>query len=372
MPLTNHFAPSPGKLSYRSGLGTTPFVSVTALTGVPQFVREAFGERLLRRANEAAMLDIEAIEDQDCFIPHITMTTFANTVAKLSGEENFGLIVAPHLSIANYGCWGEYMLGAPTLGGAIERAIATMAFHSKGDVMSLTIAGGEAQLSYESAAKGMEGYPHIACGTAGVLVSICRGFLPVSLATTSELNSMFPRPRHPGIFEDILECPVLFNAPKVSVCLETNRLRSAPREPRHSLLTVGDLARARVEIRKLTGLRDIIAQQIWSQVLTGNVSIESAARSLGTSIRTLQRALNQEGTDFRSLANAMRTRRAMELLQETDASITHISMILGYAAPPHFSRAFRNTTGMSPQEFRQRSSPAVPTRVPMLARQRCS
>jgi AraC-like DNA-binding protein len=371
MPLTNHFAPSPGKLSYRSGLGTTPFVSVTALTGVPQFVREAFGERLLRRANEAAMLDIEAIEDQDCFIPHITMTTFANTVAKLSGEENFGLIVAPHLSIANYGCWGEYMLGAPTLGGAIERAIATMAFHSKGDVMSLTIAGGEAQLSYESAAKGMEGYPHIACGTAGVLVSICRAFLPVHWQP-QRIELDVARPRHPGIFEDIFECPVLFNAPKVSVCLETNRLRSAPREPRHSLLTVGDLARARVEIRKLTGLRDIIAQQIWSQVLTGNVSIESAARSLGTSIRTLQRALNQEGTDFRSLANAMRTRRAMELLQETDASITHISMILGYAAPPHFSRAFRNTTGMSPQEFRQRSSPAVPTRVPMLARQRCA
>jgi AraC-like DNA-binding protein len=237
--------------------------------------------------------------------------------------------------------------------------------------MSLTIAGGEAQLSYESAAKGMEGYPHIACGTAGVLVSICRGFLPVHWQP-QRIELDVARPRHPGIFEDIFECPVLFNAPKVSVCLETNRLRSAPREPRHSLLTVGDLARARVEIRKLTGLRDIIAQQIWSQVLTGNVSIESAARSLGTSIRTLQRALNQEGTDFRSLANAMRTRRAMELLQETDASITHISMILGYAAPPHFSRAFRNTTGMSPQEFRQRSSPAVPTRVPMLARQRCA
>lgn len=371
MSLTNHFAPTPAKLSYRSGLGTTPLVSVTALTGVPQFVREAFGERLLRRANEAAMLDIEAIEDQDCFIPHITMTTFADTVAKLSGEENFGLIVAPHLSIANYGCWGEYMLGAPTLGGAIERAIATMGFHSKGDVMSLTIAGGEAQLSYESAAKGMEGYLHIACGTAGVLVSICRAFLPAHWRPLCiELD--VARPRDPKAFEDAFECRVVFDAPRVLVCFEANCLHSPPRGPRNSLITVRDLARARVEIRKLEGLRDIIAQQIWSQVLTGNVSIESAARSLGTSIRTLQRALNQEGTDFRSLANAMRTRRAMELLQETDASITHISMILGYAAPPHFSRAFRNTTGMSPQEFRQRSSPAVPTRVPMLARQRCA
>jgi hypothetical protein len=37
------------------------------------------------------MLDIEAIQDQDCFIPHMTMTTFAQTAAKLSGEEHFGV-----------------------------------------------------------------------------------------------------------------------------------------------------------------------------------------------------------------------------------------------------------------------------------------
>jgi len=364
MSLTNHFAPNPGKLSNRSGLGSAPLVSVTALAGIPQFVREAFGERVLRRANEAAMLDIEAIEDQDCFIPHITMTTFANTVAKLSGEENFGLIVAPHLSITNYGCWGEYMLGAPTLGGAIERAIATMGFHSKGDVMSLTIAGGEAQLSYASAAKGMEGYPHIACGTAGVLVSICRAFLPAHWRPLRVELDIAP-PKRVGVFENALECPILFGAPRVSVCMEAKRLHRPPRRPRlYPLITIEDLARARVELRKLDGLRDVIAQQIWSQLLAGKVSIESAAQSLDTSVRTLQRELNREGTDFRSLANAVRTKRAIELLRHTDASITTISMALGYSASAHFARAFRHATGLSPQEFRQSSASTVAARLP--------
>lgn len=147
------------------------------------------------------------------------------------------------------------------------------------------------------------------------------------------------------------------HAAEVAVCFDTSRLHEgSPRHHSRSLVTVEDLARARVECRKLNALRDIITEQIWSQVLAGKVSIDSAARSIDTSVRTLQRELNREGTDFRTLANALRIRRAIELLRGTDASITDISMALGYSAPAHFARAFHKATGMSPREFAQRSS----------------
>jgi AraC-like DNA-binding protein len=124
------------------------------------------------------------------------------------------------------------------------------------------------------------------------------------------------------------------------------------------LITIEDLVRARVECLRLDNLRDIIVQQVWSQVMSGNVSIESAARSLGTSVRTLQRELNREGTDFRTMANAMRTRRAIELLRQTKAPVTNIAMVLGYSSPAHFTRAFHKATGLSPRAFRRHTSPA--------------
>lgn len=332
---------------------------MTALAGVSDFVRDNFGERVLARANEAAMLDIEAIEDQDCFIPHMTMTTFVETVAKLSGEEHFGLRVAPYLSIANYGCWGEYILCAPTLGEAFNRGIATVGFHSKGDVFSIAVANGQARVSYASAAKGLYGYHHVASGAAGVVLSVCKMFLRDDWRPI-RIEFDIPKPRCAQIFEDTFQCPVIFDAPTVSVCLEARRLGDGPsRYAIRHLVTPVDLARARVECLGLDSLRDIIEQQVWSQVLSGRVSIESAARSIDTSVRTLQRELNREGTDFRNIANAMRTKRALALLRYTDAPITQISALLGYSDSSHFARAFRNAISTSPREFRRRNLPAI-------------
>jgi AraC-like DNA-binding protein len=250
------------------------------------------------------------------------------------------------------------VLAAPTLGAAIERAIATIGFHTKGDKLSIAIGNGQTRLSYASAAKGKDGYQHVACGAAGVIVSLCRSFLPVDWRP-QRIELDIPAPRRAGIFEDTFDCPVIFDAPEVAVCLDTSRLREEPSaRSARSLITIEDLVRARVECLRLDNLRDIIVQQVWSQVMSGNVSIESAARSLGTSVRTLQRELNREGTDFRTMANAMRTRRAIELLRQTKAPVTNIAMVLGYSSPAHFTRAFHKATGLSPRAFRRHTSPA--------------
>lgn len=353
---TTHFAPGPRKLSSGSDLGSTTLITVTALAGVSGLVREAYGERVLRHANHAAMLDIEAIEDEDCFIPHLVLTSFADTVARLAGEAYLGLLFAPRLTIADKGRWGGYMLGAPTLGEAIRRGIATIGLHSKGDVMSLAVDGGEARLSYSSAAKGQAGYVHIALGSAGILLSLCRSFLPANWRPL-RIEIDFPRPPSTTAFEDVFGCPVVFDAPALSVCFEQYRLSSPPHHgAAHSLVTIGDVARARVNWARPDNPGDVIAEQIWTQVLAGHVSIEGVAHSLDTSVRTLQRELSREGTSFRALANAIRARRAMELLRDTRASVTEISATLGYSAPAHFARAFRQATGFAPNEFRQRMS----------------
>lgn len=350
---TTHFAPR-RRVRAAPGSPTAPtMVSVTALAGIPNLVAHAFGESVLRQANRAAMLDVELIEDQNCFIPHTTLTAFLNEVERRTGEPNIGLMVAPHLSVGRYGCFGDYILEAQTLGEAIERAIRAMEYHSRGDRAGLAVSGGVAVFAYASATHGRDGYRHVACGALGVMLDLCRRFAPPGWRPLRiEMN--VPRPPHTHPFETTFGCPILFGATRLAVCLEA-RILDCPNPSRRAAprITLSDLARARLAAGR-HDLAGVVEEHIRLQVLTGAVSIESTARALDISVRSLQRALNQGGIDFRGMTNHVRACRAKELLIETDASVTQIAFDLGYSSPAHFARAFRNVTGAVPSEFRRR------------------
>ena len=329
-------------------------ISVTALAGVSAMVRHAFGDKVLRLAKQAAKLDIERIEDQECFIPQTTMIRFLNEIERRSGEPHLGLLIAPHLSLGRYGRWGEYVLSGETLGAAIARAASTLGYHSTGDRMDYAADRGVARVSYYNATRGQAGYAQVSSATAGVLVSLLRAYLGADLQLrTVELD--IPAPRAATLFEDTFSCPVVFDAPAVSVSFAEHLFdRPLGAGAPSRWLTFEDVARARVrtEPADLGSLLGVLSEQIRAQVLAGAVSIDSAARGIGISVRSLQRSLQREGADFRQLVNLIRAQRAKELLGESAASITEIATAFGYSSPANFARAFRKATGKTPQEFR--------------------
>jgi AraC-like DNA-binding protein len=77
---------------------------------------------------------------------------------------------------------------------------------------------------------------------------------------------------------------------------------------------------------------------------------------MGTSVRTLARHLETEGCTFRGLSNAVRLRRALEMLNQTALSVSEIARILGYSDSANFSRAFKLATGSAPQAHRAMAS----------------
>jgi len=326
-------------------------LSATAVAGIPEFVRKTFGQRVLDRANRASMLDLELIAGDECFIPHAVMCRFAESIERQTGHADYGLLIAPHLSIKNYGCWGAYILGAETLGEAALRVARTVRFHSIGDRFDFTLDGDMARIGYLSAAKGKSGYAHVACGALGVVISFCQAYLTTRWAPVrAELD--IPRPVHTWPYEETYGCPVVFDANSPAVWLETRHLaarRSGVTEK--DCVTLGDLARSR-SILSAADLPAIVAEQVRLQLRACDVSIEQTALALDMSIRSLQRDLNRDGTSFRDIASAVRLERARGLLSDTTLPITQIAIDLGYSAPAHFARAFRKATGLSPVEFR--------------------
>ena len=81
--------------------------------------------------------------------------------------------------------------------------------------------------------------------------------------------------------------------------------------------------------------------------------IETLAREVGTSARTLSRLFSSETQlSFKSWCQRARIAAAIEKLS-TDASVSvkQLAADLGYASVPAFSHAFRQVTGKTPTEF---------------------
>lgn len=92
---------------------------------------------------------------------------------------------------------------------------------------------------------------------------------------------------------------------------------------------------------------------IYASLKNGSiVSASEASRSLGLSVRTLQRQLDFEGNTFSKTLADVRHELATEMLQGSNKTIGEISAALGYTSVANFSRAFHRWTGVSPSEFR--------------------
>ncbi|MGM0767821.1 MAG: AraC family transcriptional regulator [Pseudomonadota bacterium] len=82
--------------------------------------------------------------------------------------------------------------------------------------------------------------------------------------------------------------------------------------------------------------------------------LESVARQMQVSSRTLRRQLSAEGVRYQSLLEQVRHRRALDLLRRGQLSIDEIADGLGYSDPSNFGRAFRKWEGVSPTAWRAR------------------
>ena len=80
---------------------------------------------------------------------------------------------------------------------------------------------------------------------------------------------------------------------------------------------------------------------------------QQVADRLHLSPRSLHRRLEEEGSSFRAIRNALRRDLALTRLTRSRDSVGNIGAMLGYADPSAFYRAFVEWTGMSPQQYRK-------------------
>ena len=80
----------------------------------------------------------------------------------------------------------------------------------------------------------------------------------------------------------------------------------------------------------------------------GKANIETVAKALALSARTLSRRLADEETMFGEVVDQLRRSLALQYLKEPGLSLSQIAWLLGYEGSTSFNHAFKRWTGRSP------------------------
>ena len=80
--------------------------------------------------------------------------------------------------------------------------------------------------------------------------------------------------------------------------------------------------------------------------------LDSVARALHTSGRSLRRHLASQGTSYQQVLDEVRKRLALQYLSTTHLPLQEIAYLLGFNDASNFRRAFRKWTGRLPSDYR--------------------
>jgi AraC-like DNA-binding protein len=100
-------------------------------------------------------------------------------------------------------------------------------------------------------------------------------------------------------------------------------------------------------------LSDSLQQAIAPFLKEHYPSVQLAANLSQMSVRTLQRRLTEDQLTYSQLVTRLRYQRALQLLGDRQIKIIDIAIELGYQDAAHFTRAFKQWTGTTPQHFRR-------------------
>jgi AraC-like DNA-binding protein/ligand-binding sensor domain-containing protein len=99
-----------------------------------------------------------------------------------------------------------------------------------------------------------------------------------------------------------------------------------------------------------------VMQFIEDNISNSDASVGDMASAAATSRSGLQRKLKQAmGITPQDLLREARIKRACQLLRQTDKNVSEVAYACGFSDPKYFSRSFKQSTGMSPTEYKSAS-----------------
>lgn len=261
---------------------------------------------------------------------------------------HLGQTIAPH----HFGVIGYVLLACSHLGAALDRMQRYQRLIYDVNPLQLKQQGGKVTLAW-GVARGRPGRLVDECAITA-LVQFARDLSGQPSLAPNVVAFVNPPPEDTSPYEAWFGCPAAFAARQTRVVFDPALFALPLRRADPGLVAVlenqaeamlavmPDEAEIRIEVRR------VIAQQLSK----GEPRLETVAKNLHLSTRTLHRRLAAQHCKFRDLLAETRHDMAERYLADPGLQLSEIALLLGYSEQSAFTRAFRQWTGLTPKAFR--------------------
>lgn len=320
------------------------------LRGLVDLVRSRGGDP--RKVLERNDIDSQAFEDPDQHTKCANAVNLLESCSRLLHDPLFGMRLAEKQGPDAFGCAATLARAAPTLRVALQSLVDYVPVSASPECEVEMVTGRDvAELRWRTDTG------------LGDSEQVNYQGLFLFARTLQMLAGPHFRPRHATLtfevarrnlqpIQDRLGCKVIGNAAAHAIAFPVEILNQPIATSNKMLFSLlsGYLAQMRSASRST--LVEQVERYVRRALANGNCSVNGCAAKLGTSPRTLQKRLTKMDVKFSNIVQSERIKLAKHALLHGESTLDEVALQLGYSEQTSFGRAFKRSTGMTPQTFR--------------------
>ena len=292
------------------------------------------------------------------FVSLESMEKFISSVVKTTKNQSLGLDIGEHIHPSDYGIFGYAMMNCSTLAQAVGLVESYVTLLNQAFSVTLFETNNNIHIELEN---------NVSDGVGNILVelqftSVCKmaKFLTGPQKNTdicmSEIRFQHSPLADISRYEEVFNCPVLFNQKKneivVSKSVLSQRVRSA--SPKMLSMLLKKMKRLQDEMNNNVTLGQRVCEFLENYIGTKGVpNADVVARHFNISLSTLKKHLHQERLNYTTICDEVRRNMAIKMVVHSSDQLQNISEGLGFANTSAFNRAFRRWTKITPAEYRR-------------------
>ena len=309
------------------------------------------------RALKEAGLYRSQVRDPDKRIPFYKHALFMEIAAQRLDDPFFGLHLGTSIHPKQVGLLGYVTLNSATLGEAMKNMERYLRVLSEGAELKVEIHKDQVAVVSTIVDPDVSGHRQLTeFGLSGQL-NACRALAAVPLVPV-RVDFRLPRTSELAEYKRVFGAPVRFGQAKNALWFKREVLDVPIRSADSGLLHI--LERYCRDILGRRPKNEDLVYQVRTLIAdllpTGEPNIDTVARELSMSSRTLERRLRERDLTYRVVLDVLRHQLALCYLKDRRLGLAQITYLLGYSEPSAFNRAFRRWTGATPSQFRAQAS----------------